>query len=295
MAITAAMVKELRERTGAGMMDCKKALVEASGDIEAAIEAMRKSGQAKAAKKAGRIAAEGVVMIEIAPGAQQGVLVEINCETDFVAKDDNFASFAAAVARTALAPEASDAAVLAEMPLAGDSGITVNGAREALIAKIGENVQVRRLVRFDGVEGNLYSYRHGQRIGVIVELIGGDETLGRDLAMHIAASNPLCVSADQVPEETLEKEREIFRAQALDSGKPANIVEKMIEGRVRKFLEEVTLVGQAFVKDPDTTVEKLLKQAGAEVRRFARIEVGEGVEKRTENFAEEVMAQVRGT
>jgi elongation factor Ts len=295
MAITAAMVKELRERTGAGMMDCKKALVEASGDIEAAIEAMRKSGQAKAAKKAGRIAAEGVVMIEIAPGAQQGVLVEINCETDFVAKDDNFASFAAAVARTALAPEASDAAVLAEMPLAGDSGITVNGAREALIAKIGENVQVRRLVRFDGVEGNLYSYRHGQRIGVIVELIGGDETLGRDLAMHIAASNPLCVSADQVPEETLEKEREIFRAQALDTGKPANIVEKMIEGRVRKFLEEVTLVGQAFVKDPDTTVEKLLKQAGAEVRRFARIEVGEGVEKRTENFAEEVMAQVRGT
>jgi elongation factor Ts len=288
------MVKELRERTGAGMMECKKALVEADGDVEAAIEAMRKSGQAKAAKKSGRIAAEGVVMIEIAPGAKQGVLVEINCETDFVAKDENFGTFAAAVARTALAPEASDAEVLAQMRLAGDPATTVNGAREALIAKIGENVQVRRLVRFDQVDGSLYSYRHGVRIGVVVDLVGGNETLGRDIAMHIAASNPLCVSADQVPAETLEKEREIFRAQALDSGKPANIVDKMIEGRVRKFLEEVTLLGQAFVKDPEITVEKLLKQAGAEVRRFARIEVGEGIEKRTENFAAEVMAQVRG-
>jgi elongation factor Ts len=294
MAITAAMVKELRERTGAGMMECKKALVEADGDIEAAIEAMRKSGQAKAAKKAGRIAAEGVVMIEIAPGAKQGALVEINCETDFVAKDENFASFAAAVARTALSPQATDAVALSEMPLADDPAMTVNTAREALIAKIGENVQVRRLVRFDDVEGALHSYRHGQRIGVILDLVGGDETLGRDIAMHIAASNPLCVSADEVPAETLEKEREIFRAQALDSGKPASIVEKMIEGRVRKFLEEVTLLGQAFVKDPEITVEKLLKQAGAQVRRFARIEVGEGVEKRNENFAEEVMAQVRG-
>jgi elongation factor Ts len=294
MAITAALVKELRERTGAGMMECKKALVEADGDIEAAIEAMRKSGQAKAAKKSGRIAAEGVVIIEVAPGAKRGVLVEINCETDFVAKDANFSGFAAAVARTALAQEASDVAVLAEMPLADDPATTVNGAREALIAKIGENVQVRRLVRFDDAQGALYSYRHGVRIGVLVELIGGNETLGRDIAMHIAASNPLCVSADEVPTETLEKEREIFRAQALDSGKPANIVDKMIEGRVRKFLEEVTLLGQAFVKDPEITVEKLLKQAGAQVRRFARIEVGEGIEKRTENFAEEVMAQVRG-
>jgi elongation factor Ts len=233
-------------------------------------------------------------MIEIAPGAKQGVLVEINCETDFVAKDDNFGTFAAAVARTALAQEAQDAAVLAEMPLAGDPATTVNGAREALIAKIGENVQVRRLVRFDSVEGRLCSYRHGVRIGVVVDLVGGDETLGRDIAMHIAASNPLCVGADQVPAETLEKEREIFRAQASESGKPANIIDKMIEGRVRKFLEEVTLLGQAFVKDPEITVEKLLKQAGAQVRRFARIEVGEGIEKRTESFAEEVMAQVRG-
>ena len=294
MAITAAMVKELRERTGAGMMECKKALVEAEGDIEAAIEAMRKSGQAKAAKKSGRIAAEGVVMIELAQDAKQGVLVEINCETDFVAKDENFGAFAQAVAKTALSPEAVDAAVLAEMPLAGDPASTVNAAREALIAKIGENIQVRRVVRFDDVQGSLYSYRHGVRIGVVVEMLGGDETLGRDIAMHIAASSPICVGADQVPAETLEKEREIFRAQALESGKPPEIVEKMIGGRVRKFLEEVTLLGQAFVKDQDTTVEKLLKQAGAEVRRFARVEVGEGIEKRSENFADEVMAQVRG-
>ena len=294
MTISAATVKELRERTGAGMMECKKALVEADGDIEAAIEAMRKSGQAKAAKKSGRIAAEGVVMVGVANDGRSGVMVEINCETDFVAKDENFSAFAAAVAKTALDSDAADAAALAEAPLAGGDG-SVNAAREILIAKIGENVQVRRLVRFDDAQGSLYSYRHGVRIGVMVELKGGDETLGRDLAMHIAASNPLCVGPDQVPVETLDKEREIFRAQALESGKPANIVDKMIEGRVRKFLEEVTLLGQPFVKDPDTSVEKLLKQAGAEVIRFARVEVGEGIEKRSENFAEEVMAQVRGS
>jgi len=290
MAISAATVKELRERTGAGMMECKNALVEAGGDIEAAIEAMRKSGQAKAAKKSGRIAAEGAVVIEIAADGRQGVLVEINCETDFVAKDAGFGQFAAAVAKTALDSAAPDAAALAELPLAGEPGMTVNGAREALITKIGENVQVRRLVRFDGAEGRLYSYRHGLRIGVLVELVGGDETLGHDIAMHVAASNPLCLSADEVAPETLEKEREIFRAQALESGKPANIVDKMIEGRVRKFMEEVTLLGQPFVKDPELSVEKLVKQAGARIRRFARVEVGEGIEKRTENFAEEVMA-----
>jgi elongation factor Ts len=294
MAISAAMVKELRERTGAGMMECKKALVESDGDVEAAIEAMRKSGQAKAARKSGRIAAEGAVMIAIAEGAKRGVLVEINCETDFVAKDENFSKFVAAVAQTALSSSAADAAALADLPLAGDGSSSVNAAREALIAKIGENIQVRRVVRFDDAEGVLYSYRHGVRIGVVVELVGGDETLGRDIAMHIAASSPLCVSADQVPSETLEKEREIFRAQALESGKPENIVEKMIGGRVRKFLEEVTLLGQPFVKDPDMSVEKLLSQAGAQVRRFARVEVGEGIEKRSENFADEVMAQVRG-
>jgi len=290
MSIAAATVKELRERTGAGMMECKKALVEAEGDIEAAIDAMRKSGQAKAAKKSGRIAAEGMVVIELADDGKRGVMVEINCETDFVAKDANFQGFAAAVARTALASQAPDAAALLELPLVDDPATTVNAAREALITKIGENVQVRRLVRFDGVAGTLYSYRHGVRIGVVVEVTGGDETLGRDLAMHVAASNPVCVSADEVPAAALEREREIFRAQAADSGKPPAIVEKMIEGRVRKFMEEVTLLGQAFVKDPDQSVEKLLQQAGAGVRRFARIEVGEGLEKRNENFADEVAA-----
>ena len=295
MAISAALVKELRERTGAGMMECKAALVEANGDIEAAIEAMRKSGQAKAAKKSGRTAAEGVVMIEIAADGKRGVMVEINCETDFVAKDASFQAFAGAAAATALAGSAQDAAELSEQALVSDAATTVNAAREALIAKIGENIQVRRLVRFDATEGLLYSYRHGLRIGVVVELAGGDESLGRDLAMHVAASNPQCVSADQVAAETLDKEREIFSAQALDSGKPAAIVEKMVEGRVRKFLEEITLLGQPFVKDPEQSVEKLLKQAGAKVLGFTRIEVGEGIEKKVENFAEEVMAQVRGS
>ena len=294
MAITAALVKELRERTGAGMMECKKALVETNGDIEAAIELMRKSGQAKAAKKAGRIAAEGVVMISIADDGKRGVMVEINCETDFVAKDGNFGAFADAVAARALGSEVADVDALVELPFEEGGATSIAQAREALVAKIGENIQVRRLLRFDDVQGQLHSYRHGVRIGVVVELAGGDETLGRDIAMHIAASSPLCVSADQVPSETLAKEREIFRAQALESGKPENIVDKIIEGRVRKYMEEVTLLGQAFVKDPDTTVEKLLKQAGAKVIRFARVEVGEGVEKRTDNFAEEVMAQVRG-
>lgn len=295
MAITAALVKELRERTGAGMMECKKALVESDGDIEAAIEAMRKAGQAKAAKKSGRTAAEGVVMIEIAPGGKRGVLVEINCETDFVAKDTNFLGFAQSVAATALAGDMVDAESLSATALCDDAASTVDQAREGLITKIGENVQVRRLVRFDDAEGSLYSYRHGVRIGVVLEMSGGDEALGRDIAMHIAATNPLCLGADEVPPETLAKEREIFKAQALDSGKPEAIVDKIIDGRVRKYLEEVTLLGQPFVKDPDTSVEKLLKQAGARVYRFARVEVGEGIEKKVENFAEEVMAQVRST
>ncbi|NCC26698.1 MAG: elongation factor Ts [Gammaproteobacteria bacterium] len=295
MAITAALVKDLRERTGAGMMECKKALVEADGDIEAAIEAMRKAGQAKAAKKSGRTAAEGVVMIEITPDGKRGVLVEINCETDFVAKDSNFLGFAQAVAETALAGAMADAEALSGASLRDDPATTVDAAREALITKIGENVQVRRLVRFDDVQGKLHSYRHGVRIGVVVEMSGADETLGRDIAMHVAASNPMCVAADEVAPETLAKEREIFKAQALDSGKPEAIVDKIIEGRVRKYLEEVTLLGQPFVKDPETSVEKLLKQAGAKVHRFVRVEVGEGIEKKTENFAEEVMAQVRSS
>jgi elongation factor Ts len=287
-------VKELRERTGAGMMECKKALVESDGDIEAAIEAMRKSGQAKAAKKAGRIAADGVVVLKIAPDGKSAVMVEVNSETDFVAKDANFADFANAVGEAALACAVADVDGLIAQPIRVGEATTIAEAREALVAKIGENVQLRRLVRFDKAQGLLHSYRHGVRIGVLVEMEGGDAELGKDVAMHIAASNPLCVSADQVPAEALEKEKEIFRAQALESGKPADVVDKIIGGRVRKYLEEVTLLGQAFVKDADLTVEKLLDRAGAKVYRFARVEVGEGIEKKQENFADEVMAQVRG-
>jgi len=293
MAISASLVKELRERTGAGMMECKRALQETDGDIEAAIEAMRKSGQAKAAKKAGRTAADGVVELRLAGDGSRGVMVEINSETDFVAKDQNFVGFAEAVGETALGSAAADVEALAEQPLAGGDGATVNTAREALVAKVGENVQLRRLVRFDAPAGRLYSYRHGVRIGVIVDLVGGDETLGRDIAMHIAATNPMCISADDVPAEAMDREREIFRAQALESGKPPEIVDKIIGGRMRKFTEEVTLLGQAFVKDPDISVEKLLKQAGASVAAFARLEVGEGIEKKAENFAEEVEAQAK--
>jgi elongation factor Ts len=291
MAITAALVKELRERTGAGMMECKKALVETNGDIDAAIEAMRKSGQAKAAKKAGRVAADGVVELRIADDERAAIVVEINSETDFVAKDENFAGFAAAVADTALTSGVADVQALASQPLAGQGDQTVDEARQALIAKIGENVAVRRMQRFDDAEGRILSYRHGVRIGVLVELVGGDEALGRDIAMHIAASSPLCVSAEDVPAAALEKEREIFKAQALESGKPADIIDKITEGRLRKYLEEVTLLGQAFVKDPDTSIGDLLKANKAVVKRFVRMEVGEGVEKKVENFAEEVKAQ----
>jgi len=289
------MVKELRERTGSGMMECKKALVETNGDIEAAIEMMRKSGQAKAAKKAGRIAAEGVIVIKPSADGQTMAMVEVNCETDFVAKDENFASFADAVADRVLGSTAETVEELMDLPLHEGEDTTVNQAREALIAKIGENMNVRRFARVTSSGGDLASYRHGSRIGVVVEIEGGDAELGKDIAMHIAASKPVCVSADEVPAEMLEKEREIFRAQALESGKPENIVEKIIEGRVRKYLSEITLLGQPYVKDPDLTVEKLLSSKGAKVKQFQRFEVGEGIEKKVENFAEEVMAQAKGS
>ncbi len=292
MAITASMVKELRERTGSGMMECKKALVETAGDIEAAIEMMRKSGQAKAAKKAGRTAADGIVQVAHSDG--QAVLVEVNCETDFAAKEDNFISFVNAVAERTLQSDVADVAALMNLSLHDGEEATVNQAREALISKIGENMNVRRFFRIQSENGAIYSYRHGVRIGAIVELEGGTEELGRDIAMHVAATNPVCVSEEGVPADLLAKEREIFTAQALESGKPENIVEKIVDGRVRKYLAEVTLVGQAFIKDPDITVDKLLAKAGAKVISFKRFEVGEGIEKKEENFAEEVMAQVRG-
>ncbi|MEW8289224.1 MAG: translation elongation factor Ts [Candidatus Thiodiazotropha endolucinida] len=293
MAITASLVKELRERTGAGMMECKKALVETNGDIDAAIEQMRKSGQAKAAKKAGRIAAEGVIVISFSEDCGQAAMVEVNCETDFVAKDDNFTSFAKAVAERVLAGGADDVAGLMELPLHEGEDTTVNQAREALVSKLGENMNVRRFSRIQAGSGKLSSYQHGSRIGVVLELDGGDEALGKDLAMHIAATNPICLSAEQMPQDLLDKERDIVTAQAKESGKPDEIVAKMVDGRMRKYLAENTLLGQAFVKDPDTTVDKLLKSNASSIIQYTRFEVGEGIEKKQENFAEEVLAQAK--
>ncbi|HID44724.1 MAG TPA: elongation factor Ts [Chromatiaceae bacterium] len=293
MAITAALVKELRERTGAGMMECKKALVETDGDIELAIENMRKSGQAKAAKKAGRIAAEGVIVIQASEDGRKVAMAEVNCETDFVAKDENFLSFANAVVERVLNSDVADVEALNALPLHEGEDTTVEEARQALVSKIGENMNVRRFVRMES-DGQIASYRHGVRIGVLVDLSGGDADLGRDLAMHVAASNPVCVEEKDVPEELLAKEKEIITAQAKESGKPDNIIEKMVEGRIRKYLAEITLSGQAFVKDPDTTVGKLLDSANAVVNQFVRFEVGEGIEKKQENFADEVAAQMRG-
>jgi elongation factor Ts len=291
MAITASLVKELRERTGAGMMECKKMLQETDGDIEAAIELMRKSGQAKAAKKAGRIAADGLVVITTAADGKSAAMAEVNCETDFVAKDEGFSSFAEAVAERVLHSDVDAVEALVQLPLRDGDATTIESARENLISKIGENISVRRFVRLAS-SGTIYSYRHGVRIGVLVDMEGGNQELGRGIAMHIAASNPLCVSAADVPADTLEKEREIFRAQALESGKPENILDKIVEGRVRKYLEEVTLHGQPYVLDTDTTVGKVLEKAGASVVGFYRFEVGEGIEKKQEDFAAEVMAQI---
>jgi len=293
MAITATMVKELRERTGAGMMDCKKMLTETNGDLEAAIDLMRKSGAAKADKKAGRVAADGLVVITVSDDAKEGSIVEVNCETDFVAKDESFVSFSTEVGAGVLADKPADIEALSALPL--DSGETVEEVRANLVAKIGENMQVRRFEILSSDAGSVYAYNHGVRIGVIVAMTGGDEALGKDIAMHIAASRPICVTEADVPEETLAKEKEILIAQAQDSGKPPEIIEKMIMGRMKKYLAEITLVGQPFVKDPDQTIAKLLKAAGAEVTAFIRYEVGEGIEKKQEDFAAEVMAQVKGS
>jgi elongation factor Ts len=291
MDITAAMVKELRERTGAGMMECKKALQETSGDIDAAGDHLRKQGQAKADKKAGRIAAQGVVAVATDSAGQTAAMVEVNCETDFVAKDDGFRAFADAVAQLALKTRPKDLETLMAAPLDGTT--SVEAARQELILKIGENIGVRRYVVVDATGGNLGIYRHGDRIGVLAELKGGDATVAKDIAMHVAASRPMAIRPSDVPAEVIAKEREIYTAQAAESGKPPEIVQKMVEGRVQKFLKEVALTGQPFVKDPDTSIEALLKQQGAEVRSFHRLEVGEGIEKKSENFADEVMAQVK--
>ncbi|HEV7612715.1 MAG TPA: translation elongation factor Ts [Steroidobacteraceae bacterium] len=287
MNITAETVKQLRERTGAGMMECKKALVETEGDLDAAAELMRKTGLAKADKKAARVAAEGTIAIE--RSGNSAVLVEVNCETDFVARSDEFLAFARNVARTALEKSPSDLnALLAQTHGAS----TLDEQRRALIAKIGENISVRRFVRVTA-PGALGAYVHGGRKGSLVALKGGDESLARDVAMHVAAMNPAYIDSNGVPAAVLDKEREILAGQTKTEKKPPEIIAKMVEGRLRKYLAEITLVGQPFVKDPDITIEKLLKKADAAVVQFVRYEVGAGIEKKQDDFVGEVMAQVK--
>ena len=288
MNITADTVKQLRERTGAGMMECKKALVETQGDLDAAAELMRKTGLAKADKKAARVAAEGTVAVE--RSGHSAVLVEVNCETDFVARSDEFLEFARNVARGALDESPADLSALLAHQHGGAA--TLDDQRRALIAKIGENISVRRFVRVNA-PGALGTYIHGGRIGSLVALKGGDEALAKDLAMHVAAVNPAYIDSSGVPAAVLEKEREILAEQTKSEKKPPEIIAKMVEGRLRKYLAEITLVGQPFVKDPDITVEKLLKKADAAVVQFVRYEVGAGIEKKQDDFVGEVMAQVK--
>lgn len=287
MSISASMVKELRDRTGAGMMECKKALVDSEGRMDDAVELLRKSGRAKADKKAGRVAAEGRVVVAV--DGDKAAIVEINSETDFVAKDENFIQFAEAVADAVLTSSVDDVDALSSLTLT--DGRTVETARTDLITKVGENISLRRFERLQA-DDHLGHYTHGARIGTLVSMSGGNAELARDIAMHVAATNPLCIDEDDVPAETLERERRIFAEQAAESGKPPEIIEKMVNGRVAKFLKEVTLLGQPFVKDPDVPVGKLLGSAGATVNSIVRYEVGEGIEKKDENFAAEVMRQI---
>ncbi len=289
-SISAKDVKELRERTGAGMMECKKALVDVGGDIEAAIEAMRKSGIAKAAKKAGRVAAEGLIDIKIHAGGESAIMLEVNCETDFVGRDANFKTFVQSAAETALATKTDDVAKLSKTVLAGQSK-TVEEARQELISKMGENIQIRRIAVMS-CSGTIGAYVHGGRIGTLVALSAKNPDLVKDLAMHIAASSPQYIKPEDVPPEIIEREKEIFIAQSADSGKPIEIIEKMVKGRIHKFVNEISLIGQPFVKDPNQTIGQLLKAANAQVMQFIRFEVGEGIEKTTEDFAAAVMAQI---
>jgi len=291
MAITAALVKELRDRTGAGMMDCKKALVETNADLEAAIDLMRASGAAKAAKKAGRVASEGLVNVTVSDDNKQAAILEVNSETDFVTKGSAFIDFVDSLGRLALKNKPDSVESFLGQKL--DSGETVDEARENIIAKIGENISVRRVQIISTETGILGAYKHGDRIAVLTVLASQDSALAKDVAMHIAASRPECISEDQLSEELLEREKAIFIEQARESGKPDNIIEKMIVGRMKKFVNEVTLYGQSFVKDPDVTVGELVKSNNSEVESFVRYEVGEGIEKKEDNFVEEVMAQAQ--
>lgn len=290
MAITASQVKELREKTDCGMMDCKKALVESDGDMEKAIDILRMKGISKAAKRAGKIAAEGVIVIRSAADNQSAIMLEINCETDFVARDENFRQFAEAVAKVAQKHSVDLLEDLSVLQM--EDGQTIETAREALVSKLGEHINIRRLVAI-ATTGVIGHYVHSDRIGVLVAVAGGDENTPKDVAMHIAASHPTVVFPEQVDSGLLEREREICTAQAMESGKPSQIVEKMVEGRLRKFINEISLVGQPFVKDPNITVGDWLKKQNAEVESFVRFALGEGIEKKTENFAEEVMAQLK--
>ncbi|WP_166423960.1 translation elongation factor Ts [Paraglaciecola sp. 20A4] len=285
MAVTAALVKELRERTAAGMLDCKNALVETDGDIELAIENMRKNGQAKAAKKAGRIAAEGVILTKVANGV--ATMIELNSETDFVARDDGFVAFGNQLIEVASANKVNDIETLNNSIV---NGVKVSDARDTLVAKIGENISPRRVVSVEGE--NLGAYVHSARIGVIAILKGGDEELAKDIAMHVAAANPQFVKPTDVPADVVAKEKEIQLDIAMQSGKPAEIAEKMVSGRMNKFTSEVSLTGQPFIKDPSMTVAQLLKAKNADVINFVRFEVGEGIEKKEEDFAAEVAAQM---
>ena len=290
MQISASLVKELRERTSAGMMECKKALVEAEGDLEAAVEYLRKSGQAKADKKSGRITAQG--LIGIARQAARGAMVEVNCETDFVAKEARFGAFVQAVAECALRHATRDPEALLRCALDED-GTSVEERRRELIGQLGENITLRRVALCESQTGTLGAYSHLGRIGVLVDVAGGDSAVGKDIAMHVAASRPLAIGEADLPAHLLEKEREILRAQVAGSGKAAAIQDKIVSGRLRKYVREITLLGQPFVKNPDQSVEKYLARTSASVRSMTRFEVGEGIEKRAGNFAEEVMAQLR--
>ena len=285
--VTAKMVGELREMTGLGMMECKKALVEADGDLKKAEEIIRVKSGAKAGKVAGRTAAEGTVVVFVSSDGKSGSLVEVNCETDFVAKDENFVNFANSVARAIVEQHITTIEAIQDAKL--DSGKTVEETRKDLIAKLGENISIRRFESF-ATDGYIATYLHGKKIGVAIDMVGGDLDLGKDLAMHIAASKPICVSKENVPTEKIDSERNIYMQQATQSGKPAEIVAKMVEGRINKYLAEVTLLGQQFVKNPDVTVEKLLSSKNAKVNHFAMFVVGEGIEKKTVDFAAEVAA-----
>lgn len=287
--ITASMVKELRERTGLGMMECKKALTETSGDMESAEDLLRIKSGAKASKAAGRVAAEGVIGSFISSDGKTGALIEINCETDFVAKNEDFLAFAKSIAQLAAHNATMDSAALATMAMPAGGSVEEN--RQALIMKLGENLSIRRIAQYATTD-RLAAYLHGSKIGVMVDY-DGDEALGKDIAMHIAASKPVCVSKDEVASSLLDKEREIYSAQAADSGKSADIVAKMVEGRISKYLAEITLLGQPFVKNPDQTVEKLLAEKKARVNGFTMFVVGEGIERKVVDYAAEVAAAAK--